>query len=50
MDKPNKTKQITIIAPFDLAEWLEKQAAKNRRSVSAEGVVILEMFKMAEVQ
>ena len=46
MEKPKK--QICMVAPFDLVQWLEKQATAQRRSVSGQIVYLLTKAKDAE--
>ncbi len=49
MTKPNnkdeKPKQICLLAPFDLAEWIENQSKEDHRSVSGQIVYYLSLAR-----
>jgi len=42
IEKTHKIKQLCLQAPFNLAEWIDKQAKLERRSVSSQIVYLLE--------
>lgn len=42
------TKQLTVISPEDLAEWVEAEAKYERRSVSSHIVILLERQKAVQ--